>query len=155
MKRRSILEISLGCQTVTPSATLPRELRRRVFFCHVQLRMLMMLSLGMCCFSCRMDDLAVDSDDEVDYSKMDQAWVILSCNGEITLCVWSDVFTCVSVSRVIRRVLWAAGTLTRKRSTATTWTTRRRFPSNTDSVFNSLHRFEFVCSLYSWWYLFL
>ncbi len=83
VKRRSILETSLGCQTVTPSATLPRELHLRVVFCHEPLRM--MLSLLLLC--CRMDDLAVDSDDEVDYSKMDQAWVVLSCSREMFQCV--------------------------------------------------------------------
>lgn len=65
-----------------------------------------------------MDDLAVDSDEEVDYSKMDQVTMTPSMH-------------CCSVRspdqpplpvcfRVTRRVLWAAGTSTPRRNTPTT-----------------------------------
>lgn len=64
----------MEAQTRTQSVTLPRKsptnLTADVNIAH-QCRDLKLLSHSAACV-CRMDDLAVDSDEEVDYSKMDQ-----------------------------------------------------------------------------------
>lgn len=74
----------------------------------------------------RLDDLAVDSDEEVDYSKMDQVTTRLCCPNARRSALWSQqaalLPSCHSHSelpvcfRGIRRVLWAAGTSTLRRS---------------------------------------
>lgn len=61
---------------------------------------------------CRMDDLAVDSDEEVDYSKMDQVRGVCVCAHVCMLSVqvrWADVGgetaqLCVSVNVAVTAV---------------------------------------------------
>uniref|UniRef100_A0A3B3TME8 Protein RED C-terminal domain-containing protein n=1 Tax=Poecilia latipinna TaxID=48699 RepID=A0A3B3TME8_9TELE len=70
------------------------------------------------CYPATMDDLAVDSDEEVDYSKMDQVGgsPSMPCcwrHGVRGECLWF-------CSRGTRRVRWAAGTSTPRRSTLIT-----------------------------------
>lgn len=71
-----------------------------------------------------MDDLAVDSDEEVDYSKMDQVSAAPSMHqqniaGEFILkeMTGSEAVFCF---RGTKRARWAAGTLTLRRSTLIT-----------------------------------
>lgn len=69
---KSSWEISSEDQTPTPSAILPRKMHSLTHsHTHTHPRTHAIQHLYVWC-GCRMDDLAVDSDEEVDYSKMDQ-----------------------------------------------------------------------------------
>lgn len=97
-----------------------------------QCRDLKLLSHSAVCV-CRLDDLAVDSDEEVDYSKMDQVTTdhsIPNCYASlkkqkhfdaVAVLFWLQrgalLFTqAVVCFRGTKRVLWVAGTSTLRRS---------------------------------------